>query len=45
MKISWCMLFVEQVFYDSLIINFDLINKDEMHVVIIDRYIVGMQFQ
>ena len=37
------MLFVEQVFYDSLIINFDLINKDEMHVVIIDRYIVGMQ--
>lgn len=39
------MLFVEQVFYDSLIINFDLINKDEMHDVIIDRYIVGMQFQ
>ena len=39
------MLFVEQVFYDSLIINFDLINKDEMHVVIIDRYIVGMRFQ
>ena len=39
------MLFVEQVFYDSLIINFDLINNDEMHVVIIDRYIVGMQFQ
>ena len=39
------MLFVEQVFYDSLIINFDLINKGEMHVVIIDRYIVGMQFQ